>query len=59
MAWAEATLMPAVNDETVRVELGARAYDVVAFARRIQTAVVDRFERKVAAGAPSSPARRT
>jgi 3-dehydroquinate synthase len=29
MAWAEALDMPVVSDETVRVELGARAYDVV------------------------------
>jgi 3-dehydroquinate synthase len=27
--WAEAAIVPTVNDETVRVELGARAYDVV------------------------------
>jgi hypothetical protein len=26
---AEAAIMPPVNDETVRVELGSRAYDVV------------------------------
>jgi 3-dehydroquinate synthase len=29
MAWAEAIEMPVVDDETVRVELGARSYDVV------------------------------
>jgi 3-dehydroquinate synthase len=29
MAWAEAIRMPVVSDETVRVELGARSYDVV------------------------------
>jgi 3-dehydroquinate synthase len=27
--WAEAARMPAVSEETIRVELGARAYDVV------------------------------
>jgi 3-dehydroquinate synthase len=29
MAWAEATIVAAVSDETARVELGSRAYDVV------------------------------
>jgi 3-dehydroquinate synthase len=37
MAWAEAMEMPAVSDETVRVELGARAYDVVVGADVLDT----------------------